>query len=234
MIKHVFIDLDNTLFDFTRGEQHALSLTLQKYGIEPTKERLEHYSRVNVATWEKLETGELTQAQVKEERFRVFYAEEGIRGVSPLESTLYYETLLCDEQYFEPGAEELLEALHPQYKIYIASNGAPEVQHSRIEKSGIESYLSGLYISEEMGAAKPSKAYFDLCFQQIPGFLAKEAVIVGDSLTSDISGGINAGMTTIWYNPKRALRNRPALPDYEIHHLMELPALLEKLNQEKP
>ena len=117
--------------------------------------------------------------------------------------------------------------LSPRYDLYLASNGAAAVQHPRLDDSGIRPYFKGIFISEELGADKPSKAFFDACFAAIPGFRTEEAVMVGDSLTSDIRGGRDAGLRTVWFNPQGREPRADIRPDYTIHALSELPSLLE-------
>jgi len=120
---------------------------------------------------------------------------------------------------------ELLEALHTRYELYLATNGTPEVQNSRIESAGIARYFQNIFISEQMGAYKPSPAFFHACFAAIPDFDAAEAMMVGDSLTSDIRGARNVGLRSCWYNP-HYLPPRPDIPaDYTIGALPELPPL---------
>ena len=102
-----------------------------------------------------------------------------------------------------PGAPELLEELYRKYRLYIVSNGTAKVQEGRIGSSGIAKYMDGIFISQILGANKPDKQFFDICFAEIPDFSLSETVIIGDSLSSDIKGGINAGITTVWFNPKR-------------------------------
>jgi 2-haloacid dehalogenase len=113
--------------------------------------------------------------------------------------------------------------------MYLVSNGTASIQRSRIASSDIERYFEGIFISEEVGYNKPDKAYFDVCFATIEDFDPKQAVIVGDSLSSDIQGGKNAGITTVWFNPKHLENTTKITPDYEIGGLMELLELLETL-----
>ena len=127
--------------------------------------------------------------------------------------------------YFLPGAEEALRSLAEKYKLYIASNGSKLVQWPRIKSADLETYFSDIFISEDMGADKPAKAFFDRCFAKIPGFDPQKAMIVGDSLTSDIQGGINAGIFTCWVNPTHKHPGN-IRPDYEIESLSQLEDLL--------
>ena len=117
----------------------------------------------------------------------------------------------------------------PRYRLYLASNGAAAVQRMRLKSAGILPYFQNIFISEEMGADKPSLEFFRLCFSAIPGFDPAEAVMVGDSLTSDIRGGRNAGIRTCWFNAKDKPSRPDILPDHTIRTLAELPPLLETL-----
>jgi 2-haloacid dehalogenase len=140
-----------------------------------------------------------------------------------------YEKNLFVGHYFIDGAEDLLKTLAPRYDLYLASNGTAAVQKSRLASAGIEKYFKGKFISEEMGANKPSLLYFERCFAAVPGFSPETAVIVGDSLTSDIRGGLNAGIRTLWFNPEGHEPREDIRPHGIFGALSELPALLEKL-----
>ena len=225
-IKYVFLDLDDTLFDFHKSEGEALSKTLTSLGIEPTVENLALYSRINRSQWESLERGEVTRDVLLVRRFEILFLELGIKGKEPKEAQRLYEGNLCREYHYLPGAIELIEALLGNYKLYLASNGTAVVQDSRIALSGIGKYFDGIFISERIGYNKPSKEFFDGCFATIKDFSKDEAIIIGDSLTSDILGGINAGIKTCLYNPKRKPNNTGTVPDYEVAALAEIPDLL--------
>ena len=141
----------------------------------------------------------------------------------------HYEALLESGHYFVPGAPELLEELYPRYELYLISNGNLRTQEGRLKSAGISPFFKGIFISEVIGVNKPAKAFFDACFTAIPGFRREDALIVGDSLSSDILGGINAGVRTCWFNPDGIPLSGSVRPDYEIHALGELPALLEEI-----
>ena len=228
MVKTVFLDLDDTILDFHKAEANALRRTLQEAGVDSSDAVLARYHVINKQHWELLEEGKITRAQVKTQRFEKLFGELGVeREIGAICAS--YEKNLSQGAFFIPGALELLEAIAPKYDLYLASNGGARVQNARLDASGIRRYLKGQFISEEIGANKPGKAFFDACFAAIPDFDLAQAVIVGDSLTSDVRGGRNAGLRTIWFNPqgKPARADIPA--DYEIRALGELPALLEKL-----
>lgn len=222
----IFFDLDNTLLDFNWAERRALSAAFREQGIEPAQELLERYSQINRHHWELLENGMLTREQVLLRRFQALFEELRIEGNAELISERY-ERLLADGYRFLPGAQALLEELHGRYALYLASNGSASVQDARIRSSGIGKFFDGIFVSEELGADKPSEEFFSLCFSRIPGFDRSRAMMVGDSLTSDIRGGIRSGLQTCWYNPEGRAPNRDIRPDFEIRRLDELPALLE-------
>ena len=200
MLKNIFLDLDDTILNFTAGEAKALSQTLREAGIEPTEAILDRYHIINTAHWELLEEGRLTRDEVLVQRFEQLFRELGVNHSGKAISERY-EVLLSCQHDFMPGAEQLLKDLSSRYDLYLASNGAAAVQNPRLNDAGLRPYFKDIFISEEMGADKPSKAFFDACFAAIPGFRLEETVMVGDSLTSDIRGGLNAGLRTVWFNP---------------------------------
>ena len=225
MIKNVFFDIDDTLLNFKKAEYEALSKTLRLFGVEPDPVMIERYSAINSARWEKLERGELTREQVLISRFELFFSEYGI-GVSAEEAQEKYEYLLGVGHWFIDGAPELLEALSGKYRLYIASNGTKSIQDRRIASAGIGKYFDGIFVSELIGAEKPQRAFFERCFSKIPDFRREETVIVGDRLSSDILGGINAGIRTCWFNPNALPARADIRPDFEIRRLAELPDIL--------
>lgn len=228
MLTTVFFDLDNTLLDFDRGEAHALSQALRRFGIDPTPAVLARYHAINLRQWELLEEGRLTKNQVLTRRFDLLFAELGAACDSRAVCDLY-ESLLAEEHDFVPGARELLEVLSNRYALYLASNGAAAVQHRRLADAGIAPCFRKIFISEEVGFHKPSPAFFHACFAAIPGFDPASALIVGDSLTSDIRGGRDAGIRTCWFDPLDRPLRPDIRPDYTITALCQLPALLETL-----
>lgn len=229
MIRNVLFDLDDTLFDFHKAEKIALTKTLVHFGIDPTEETLALYSTINAAHWKRLELGEISREEVKVGRYRELFKTIGVE-CDPVKATAYYESMLAIGHYFMPGAPELLEDLYRKYRLYIVSNGTAKVQEGRIGSSGIAKYMDGIFISQILGANKPDKQFFDTCFAEIPDFSLSETVIIGDSLSSDIKGGINAGITTVWFNPKGIENDNDIKPDYTIKELSEVPGLLSQIS----
>lgn len=228
MLTTVFLDLDDTILDFTRAEAEALRRALTEVDAPSDDGVLARYHEINAARWELLEEGVLTREQVLLGRFDILFQELGLRR-SAEEVCRRYEEYLGEGHWFVPGAEALLSALAPRYELYLASNGTAAVQHRRLESAGILPWFKGVFISQELGADKPSPAFFEKCFAAIPGFSRESAVMVGDSLTSDIRGGRDAGLRTCWFNPHQKPAREDIVPDYEFSALDQLPALLAAL-----
>lgn len=227
MIKHVFLDLDDTILDFHKAEDVAIEKTLREFSIPVTEENKALYSKINKGCWEALERGEITRTELRALRFSRFFEAIGAKGAE--RAPAVYEGHLAEGHYFLPGAEALLEALYPKYTLYLATNGIAAVQAGRVASAGIGKYFKERFVSEEVGHNKPSLAYFEACFARIPDFKREEAVIVGDSLTSDIKGGIVSGIKSVWFNPNGKQATAELMPTAEIRDLSELVSVLEKM-----
>ena len=228
MFEFLFLDLDDTILDFQKAEHVALSKTLREFGLEPTERVLKRYNLINKAHWEALERKELTREQVLVGRFQVLFEEMGIT-VEPVQVARAYEHNLSIGHWFLPGAEEAVERLSKKYKLYLASNGTAKVQAGRLASANISRFFEEVFVSQEIGANKPSPEYFERCFARIPGLDKSKTIMVGDSLTSDILGGQNAGIATCWVNPHHKEGRADIRVDYEIESLSQLEALLEGL-----
>ena len=227
MIEYLFLDLDDTILDFKKAEYIAIGKTISDFGVDPTDEVRHRYHEINRWHWEQLELGNLTRAEVLENRFKMLFAELGV-AVDATAVARAYEKNLSQGHWFLPGAEETVDFLSKKYRLFLASNGTASVQKGRMTSANLYRFFETVFVSQEIGHNKPSKAYFDACFAMIPGFDREKAMIVGDSLSSDIKGGINAGIKTVWVNPGHKDCG-DIKPDYEIEALHQLPALLEKL-----
>ncbi|MBR2926182.1 MAG: YjjG family noncanonical pyrimidine nucleotidase [Clostridia bacterium] len=228
MIEFVFLDMDDTILDFHKAEAVALAKTLRAFGVEPTEEVVQRYSEINALQWQRLERGELTRAQVKLYRFRYLFEELGV-SVDAESVRVMYEEVLSHGHYYMEGAEALLSELHGKYKLYIASNGTTAVQKGRIESAGFAPLFDGIFLSEEIGYVKPQKEFFDACFATIPEFDPSRAIILGDSLTSDVQGGNNAGILSCWFNPKGKENRTDVVPSFEVRTLDAFSQLLTTL-----
>ena len=229
MFEVLFIDLDDTVLDFKKAESIAIAKTLRAFSLEPTIEVCRRYSQINQIHWERLERGELTRAQVLVGRFATLFAEYGI-AVDPEACSRQYTENLGIGHYFLPGAKEALEALAGEYRLYLASNGTAKVQQARLKSADIGHLFRDIFISQDIGTNKPDKEYFARCFARIPDFDPAKTMIVGDSLTSDILGGKNAGIATCWVNPGHKPYKENIKPDYQIEALSELPELLKRIS----
>ncbi len=227
MIKTILFDLDDTILDFKMSERVALTKTLIKLGIEPNDYIISQYSKYNISQWKRLELGEISREEVKVNRYKLLFDEFGINA-SPELATSIYEESLAVGHYFMDGAVDMLESLYKDYELYLVSNGAKKVQDSRLASANISSYFKDIFISEAVGHEKPSIEFFNYCFDRIPNFNTDNTIIIGDSLSSDIKGGINAGIKTMWFNPRFDKNTSSIIPDYEIHSLDEIKEMLEK------
>ena len=228
MFEFLFLDLDDTILDFHKAERLAIAKTIRQFGLEPTEEVLHRYHLINKWHWEQLELGKLTRAQVLENRFGALFAEFGAEA-DQAACAKVYEYNLSQGHWFLPGAEEAVEALSKKYRLFLASNGTASVQKGRMTSANLYRFFEKVFVSQEIGHNKPSTEYFEAAFAQIPGFDKAKCLMVGDSLTSDIRGGINAGIQTCWVNPTHAPGREDIRPDYEIEYLHQLEALLEAL-----
>lgn len=221
----ILFDADNTLFDFSRAEREAIANTLTYCGIAPTNALIQAYSEINDRMWKRLERGEIAKEALREARFDEFCKTFGFRVDVPQMARVYLE-FLSEKSYLIEGAKEICAALASRYRLYIVTNGIKIVQRRRFSACELKPYFSDIFISEELGFEKPHSGYFKALAERVPQFTPQTALIVGDSLTSDIKGGIAAGLDTCWYNPHR-LENRENLPiTYEIKALQELAPVL--------
>ncbi len=219
--KYLLFDADNTLFDFAACERAALFATFKNAGIILDDEKIACYSRINDSFWKALERGEVTKEALRYKRFESFCAEYGFK-LDAREIASEYLRLLGLQIEMMDGAVETLEYYSPKYELYLITNGIKSVQTSRLAKSGLYKYFLNVFISEELGAEKPSKAYFDAVAAAIHDFNKDEALIIGDSLTSDIRGGINYGIDTCWMNINGAEVPEDMDITYTVKSLFEL------------
>ncbi len=228
MLQNVFLDLDDTILDFHTAERLAISEALRTFGTVADDAVLRRYSEINKSFWERLERREIKREEVLLGRFRQFLSEIGC-GASAEEMQTCYESHLEHQGIFLPGAKELLDTLYGKYRLYLASNGNSRVQAGRIAVTGIRRYFDDIFVSQELGADKPSAEFFARAFARIGDVERDRTVMVGDSLTSDILGGKNAGIRTVWFCPKEKPQRDGISPDFVIRSLDELPSLLKTL-----
>ena len=219
----LLFDVDNTLLDFTLSEKTAVSIVMENNGIEPSEENVRRYSAINDRFWKRFERGEIEKSEIYEGRFEVLLYELGIKGDAAKMSQEYADCL--SKQYFViDGAMELLEKLSKSHNIYFTTNGRANTQRERIKYSGIEKFSNGTFVSEEIGFQKPQKEYFNYVLDKVDEKDKSKIIVIGDSPSSDILGGINAGLDTLWYNPKGVKMQYPAT--YIVESLEEIPNIV--------
>lgn len=220
----LFLDLDNTLLDFHKAEQMAIIKTLKEFHLPCDRETQKLYSDINRSYWQSFERGEIPKNAIFEGRFKtllsVLKEERDVKAISE-----FYCMSLSEGYYKMDGADDVLTYLETKgYKIYATTNGFAFTQYNRIEKSGLEKYFDKIFVSEDVGFQKPDKEYFDTCISKIPEKDRTKILVVGDSQSSDILGGINAKLDTCWFNAENEEQKYKS--NYEIKHLKELKDIL--------
>ena len=227
MIRVILWDIDGTLLDFAAAERVAIRECFATFGLgECTDEMLARYSVINRQHWEKLERKELTKPQVLIGRFEVFFAEEGLVADCAAFNA-EYQVRLGDTVCFHDDGYELVQQLKGRVRQYAVTNGTKVAQQRKLRNSGLDVLLDGVFISEDIGAEKPDIAFFHPVWKTIGSYAPNEVLIVGDSLTSDMQGGNNAGIRCCWYNPKGAPAPEHLKIDYNIRDLREILTILE-------
>ena len=227
MIDTILWDIDGTLLSFKAAEKAAMKACFQAFGLgECTDEMTERYSRLNVTYWERLERGELTKAEILTGRFEEFFRREGIAFDCIDEFNADYQLRLGDTICYIDDSLTLVAGLRGRVRQYAVTNGTVTAQEKKLRRSGLGELFDGVFISDNVGYEKPSALYFERVFELIGGVDRASTMIVGDSLTSDIRGGENAGIVTCWYNPEGKANDTGVRVDHEIRNLHEVEALL--------
>lgn len=226
-IRIILWDVDGTLLDFHAAESAAIRSLFQDFGLgECTDEMVRRYSQINDGFWQRLERSEITKQQVLIGRFETFFSETGIDpGLAPAFNQ-QYQPRLGDTIVFRDDSLNIVKAMKEKVRQYVVSNGTIVAQAKKLRLSGLGELMDGIFLSEELGVEKPNIGFFDKVFSTIRPENLSEVMIVGDSLTSDMQGGINAGIRTCWYNPDRKPLPVVYPVDHIIHDLHELEALL--------
>ena len=225
MIEFVFLDIDDTLLDFSWAECQGIHRAYAELGLLLTEEMYLRYHVVNQQWWQAYERGEISREGLLVARHRQMFEEYGLSADAEALERAYRRNLGIGHKFL-PHAEALLAYLRPKYRLYVASNGVGETQYSRLESAGLTDFFDGVFISEELGAYKPMPEFFERSFAQIPGFRRERAILLGDSLGSDILGGRNAGLRTIWCNLRHQPPRADIRADYEVHDLREVMEIL--------
>ncbi len=219
-------DADNTLFDFEKAEENAFEAACCQMGIEPTAELLKVYSEINSALWRLLEKGGITQSVLRVRRFEEFLAAIDRTDVDAQKMATAFTDSLGEQSVPISGAVEAVKRWSQKIPVVIVTNGIAKVQHGRMDRSKMKPYIAGMVISEEIGKAKPDPAMLEMGMKIVNVTDRSRALMLGDSLSSDIMAAKNAQVDACWYNPK-GIKNEKGIPvRYEIQKLDEVDAIL--------
>lgn len=224
----IIFDADETLFDFIKSEKDAIKNAMLEFDIDyDENHHLKLYHGINAEIWKEFEKGLISHEKLKVERFRRL-SERLNTKFDEFKFAKSYINHLSNASFLYDDSIKLVESLHKDYRLTIITNGLKDVQDKRIRKSAIAKYFEDIVISEEVKVSKPNPKIFELALNNINHTDKSKVLIVGDSLTSDIKGGLNFGVDTCWYNPNKIVNKTTIKPTYEISNLMELKNILEK------
>lgn len=219
---YLLFDADDTLFDFPKASSRAFSMMCEAHGIPDTPEVYQLYHKINLELWAAFDRGEVSKEFVTLERYVRFLKALDINA-APVQCNQDYLTALGQGVYPLPHAEEVCRVLAERgHKLYIVTNAVASVQRSRLRSSVFGELFTDAFISEEAGASKPNKAYYEYVQTRVPDITAENTLVIGDSLTTDIRGANNAGLPCCWFNPGKKSRQEGLRIDYEISDLREL------------
>ena len=224
----LLLDLDDTILDFKKAEAVAVTKSLDELGVPHDDNVIRRYSEINQMHWEMLEEGKLTREEVLVQRFAMLFREIDA-DADAVQMRMIYEKNLAVGHWFVDGAENLLNKLAGKVRLVLISNGTAVVQRGRIKSAGIAPLFERIFISELLEVNKPDPDFFRKCFEDLPNFRKENCLLIGDSLTSDIRGGVQAGVPTCWFNLRGKEPRADIVPDYTITSLSELPPLLRLL-----
>lgn len=218
----VLWDVDGTLLDFIYSQRYALTKCFQTIGREINEEILNRYSEINDSFWKRLELGEITKEQLLTGRFIQLFKEYDIQDVDVEAFRKEYQEGLGSVYSYIDDSLTICQSLQGKVKQYVVTNGVTSTQLNKLKLSGFYDIMEALFISEQIGAPKPHKEYFDYCLAQIGEKDKSKILLVGDSLSSDIKGGVNAGIPTCWYRAEGTENKTEFQPDYEISDLHQI------------
>ncbi len=223
----LLFDADMTLFDFEGAERVAFGIVMASCGIEYNDGDFERYRNINSRLWEMFGRGEITKDYLQDNRFSMFFETLEIPpSIDGKTANAEYVDALADCSELFPGVEELCRKLSEKYELYIVTNGVSHTQKKRFYASPICPRFKDIFVSEDAGVPKPMREYFDYVFSHIGEEKRKGSVIIGDSLSSDIKGGNNAGIDTVWYNPNSIENTTGIIPTKTVKSYEELLELL--------
>ncbi len=218
--KFLLLDADGTFLDFSLTEKIALNLLFDHYNLSHEEETFSSYEECNRRCWNSFEKGEMSMAELKVRRFSLFFEQQGL-PYDANEANLFYVNCLASNAHYIEGAPGLLERLGHDYDLEVITNGIASVQRGRLDALGASKYFSHIIISEEIGYQKPSTDFFDKTLEIIHAS-KEECLIIGDSLSSDIKGGIDSGIDTCYLHLGRDLDTSDSRIKYHASSYSEL------------
>ena len=228
MISTILWDVDGTLLDFIAAEKAAIKTLFGEFNLgQCSDEMIKRYSEINKTYWQRLERGEITKQEVLVGRFKEFFKSEGIDISVVEEFNSLYQLRLGDTIVYHDDSLEIIKSLQGRVRQYVVSNGTVEAQSKKLRLSGLGELVDGIFLSEHIGVEKPNIEFFDKILEEIKPADRSSILIVGDSLTSDIQGGNNAGIVTCWYNPLGDKAPDKYRIDYEISDLHQIYEIIE-------
>ncbi len=221
--KYLLWDIDGTIINFELAERAAIRSLFDRFKLgDCSDEMLMYYSQINKRYWQLMESGKIKKDKMLVERFIEFFSNKGINADIAAEFNKEYQIALCDTIVFNDDAIDIIKHQKKTCKIIIVTNGTEVVQEKKLERSGLNDIADNVFISELVGFEKPNIKFFEKVILEVGIKDLKEALIIGDSLTSDIQGGHNIGIDTCWYNPKNEENTTLLNPTYTIRNLHEL------------
>jgi 2-haloacid dehalogenase len=227
--RHLLFDVDDTLLDFGAARLSAHRGMCEAHGFAFDDALHARFNVINEGLWRAYEDGRLSQTEVRQSRHVTLFKEYAHEVDGALFDATYTQHLARGFHAIE-GALALIQELKDHFGLYIVSNGVASIQDSRLKGSGLHPHFQGIYVSEDTGYQKPHKGFFDHVFARIPGFDPAATLIIGDSLTAAIAGGLAAGIDTCWFNPEGKPNGTPFVPTYEIRHYDALRAIVGLAN----
>lgn len=224
-IKAILLDIDNTILDFNKCADKAIKIAFEKFGLEYNENTIKVFIKQNDLLWLKIEKGEITRQDLHKIRFNIIFKALGIEGDGEKTETEFRNALYSIAETVD-GANELVKYLSSKYKVYSASNAIYNQQLNRLKMAGLYDCFSGFFVSEKIGHQKPTKEFFDYCFNNLGGLEKEQVIMIGDSLTADIIGAKNYGIKSIWFNKDKKQNDLTIVPDFTVNKLEEIKNIL--------
>ena len=220
--KYLFLDLDNTIFDFSASSKVAFSDLMVQIGVQEEADMYELYRRINADVWKELEEGKIDQVELRKKRFKLFFEATDIDFDGTLANKKYLENLI-ERSTLLQGANKFMQLIQERLKMVAVTNGLKEVQRPRIMQTRIQHFFDYIIVSDEIGHAKPSEHFFEIAYDPISSKIDKKDILmIGDSLVSDIQGGNNFGIDTCWFNPGRVSNLSTHKPKHTVHTYQQI------------